>query len=229
MVKVIAHRGSGTGQFENTLTGFTRAISWGVDCVECDVRSSSDGVIILIHDFSLERLAKQTDSVTEKSFSELRTLEIGDGEKIPTLTEFLELVAPYEKLRINLDVKVVNVEAKILESIKEFKLLDRTMISSFIQPVLTTFRKLDDEIMTALLYEYDLRNPIDVAKALGCTAINPQLHFVDEQLVNTCHREGLEINPWVINDSEDMHRFINYGVDGIITDYPPRLLEILKQ
>ena len=130
-----------------------------MDYVECDVRSSSDDVIILIHDFSLERLAQQTGSVTEKSFSELRTLEIGDGEKIPTLTEFLELVAPHEGLSINLDVKVVNVEAKILESIEEFKLLDRTMISSFIQPVLTTFRKLDDEIATALLYEYNLRNP----------------------------------------------------------------------
>ncbi|MDO8056167.1 MAG: glycerophosphodiester phosphodiesterase family protein [Candidatus Hermodarchaeota archaeon] len=229
MVKVIAHRGSGIGPHENTLTGFLKSISWGVDCIECDLRSSRDGAIILLHDFSLERLAHRSELVAEKTLSELKALEIGDGEKIPTLTEFLELVAPYKEFQINLDVKVIGIEAQILGRIEDAELLDRTMISSFIQPVLTKVRKLNDEIPTALLYEYDLQDPVNLAKTLGCTAINPQLHFIDEQLISTCHREGLEINPWLINEREDMERFISYGVDGIITDYPPRLLRILNR
>ncbi len=167
--------------------------------------------------------------MSENSLRELQALEVGEGERIPTLTEFFDLVRPYNDLEINLDVKVANIENQIMQSIQENKLLHRTMISSFIHPVLTKFRSLNDEIVTALLYEYDLQNPVEVAKDLGCTAINPQLHFADDTLVRTCHQEGLEINPWVINESEDMHRFIELGVDGIITDIPPRLLKILNR
>ncbi|MHA2406559.1 MAG: glycerophosphodiester phosphodiesterase, partial [Candidatus Hermodarchaeia archaeon] len=123
----------------------------------------------------------------------------------------------HKDIGINLDVKVVEIEDQIWQMIQEYDFVQRTMISSFIQPVLTTFRSLNKDLTTALLYEYDLQNPVEVAKNLGCTAINPQLHFVDEQLVRTCHHAGLEINPWVINEVEEMRRFIEWGVDGIIT------------
>jgi glycerophosphoryl diester phosphodiesterase len=229
MVKVIAHRGAGIGPLENTLTGFQTAIGWGVDCIECDVRSSQDGVPVIIHDFALERVSNGNGLVVENSAKELQALEIGDGEKIPTLTEFFDLLAPHTDIGINLDVKVVDTEDQIWQQIQEYDFVHRTMISSFIQPVLTTFRSLNDELVTALLYEYDLQNPVEVAETLGCTAINPQLHFVDEQLVRTCHQAGLEINPWVINEPEEMRRFVDWGVEGIITDCSPRLLQILNR
>ncbi|MHA2406560.1 MAG: glycerophosphodiester phosphodiesterase, partial [Candidatus Hermodarchaeia archaeon] len=88
MVKVIAHRGAGFGPLENTLTGFQTAIGWGVDCIECDVRSSQEGVPVIIHDFALDRLSNENGLVSEKTAEELQVLEIGDREKIPTLTEF---------------------------------------------------------------------------------------------------------------------------------------------
>jgi glycerophosphoryl diester phosphodiesterase len=229
MVKVIAHRGSGEGPLENTLTAFQTAISWGVDCIECDIRSSRDGVAIIIHDLSLERLANESRKVAEYSLNELNTMRVGNGNRIPSLVEFFELVKPHEDLDINLDVKVVGLEAQIMQLIQEYGLVERTMISSFIQPVLMELRKLSDKIGTALLYEYDLHNPTKVAKELGCTAINPQLHFVDSSLVHTSHQEGLKINPWVINEPKEMQRFIDLGVDGIITDFPPRLLKILNR
>ncbi|MFX1508929.1 MAG: glycerophosphodiester phosphodiesterase [Promethearchaeota archaeon] len=229
MVKVIAHRGMGEGLLENTLTAFQTAISWGVDCIECDVRSSRDEVAVIIHDLSLERLSNEPRKVAEYSLSELKAITIHNGDRIPSLVEFLELVKPYSNLEINLDVKVVGLEAQIMQQISEYDLVCRTMISSFIQPVLREFRNLNDEIATALLYEYDLRNPTKVAKELGCTAINPQLHFTDSSLVQTSHQEGLEINPWVINEPEEMQLFIGMEVDGIITDFPTRLLKILNR
>ncbi len=229
MVQVITHRGVGTGPFENTLTGFQTAISWGVDCIECDVRSSSDGVLALIHDFSLERLSNGVGKVAEHTWDELKGLKVSDTERIPTLVEFFELVRSYDELRINLDVKIVDIESQLLHLIQEYDLLHRIMISSFIQPVLKKIRNLNDEIATALLYEYDLQNPVDVAKGLGCSAINPQLHLVDAQFVRIAHRMGLKVNPWVINEPEEMHQFIDFGVDGIITDFPPRLIEILNR
>ena len=229
MVKVIAHRGAGTGPLENTLTGFRTAIGWEVDCIECDVRSSQEGTPVLLHDFTLERVSTEEGLVAEKSVKALQALEIGDGEKIPTLTEFLDLVALHKDARINLDVKVVDIEDQIWEMIQDYDVAHRTIISSFIQPVLTRFRNINEELATALIYEYDLQNPVEVARKLGCTAINPQLHFVDEQLVQFCHQGELEINPWVINEPEEMRRFIDWGVDGIITDCSPRLLQILNR
>ncbi|MFX1317565.1 MAG: glycerophosphodiester phosphodiesterase [Promethearchaeota archaeon] len=229
MVKVIAHRGTGEGPLENTLTAFQTAISWGVDCIECDIRSSSDGIAVIIHDLSLERRFSEPGTVAEYSLSELKAMKRGTEDRIPSLAEFLDLVRSYKDLDINLDVKVVGLEAQIMQQLEEYGLVHRTMISSFIQPVLTDFRSLNNEIATALLYEYDLRKPIEVAKELGCTSINPQLHFVDSSLVRASHQEGLKINPWVINESEEMKQFIDLGVDGIITDFPPRLLKILNR
>ncbi|MFW9934745.1 MAG: glycerophosphodiester phosphodiesterase [Candidatus Thorarchaeota archaeon] len=229
MVQVIAHRGTGIGPRENTLQAFKTAISWGVDCIECDIRSSRDGVAIIIHDLSLDRFASATGKVADYSLSELKAIEIGKGERIPTLTEFFDLVAPEKDIGIDLDVKVIGMEAPIMDKLQEYDLVHRTMISSFIQPVLKEVRSLNEDIVTALLYEYDLRNPVEVAKGLGCTAINPQLHLIDSSLIAKCHREGLKINPWVINEPEEMRRFIEYGVDGIITDLPRRLLEMLNR
>ena len=229
MVKVIAHRGAGFGPLENTLTGFQTAISWGVDCIECDVRSSRDGVPVIIHGFALELEANEEGVVSEMTVRELQSLEIGNGAKIPTLTEFFDLMAPHKDIGINLDVKVMDIEDQIWQMIQEYDFAQRTMISSFIPPVLTTFRNLTEDLTTALLYGYDLQNPVEVAKNLGCTAINPQLHFVDEELVRTCHQTGLEINPWVINELEEMRRFIDWCVDGIITDCSPQLLQILNR
>lgn len=226
MVQVIAHRGTGKGQRENTLQAFKTAISWDVDCIECDIRNSRDGVAVIIHDSSLDRFSSATGKVADYSLSELKAIDIGKGERIPTLTEFFDLVAPKKDVGIDLDVKVIGMEAQIMDRLQEYDLVHRTMISSFIQPVLKEVRSLNEDIVTALLYEYDLRNPVEVAKGLECTAINPQLHFIDSALIAKCHREGLKINPWVINEPEEMRRFIEYGVDGIITDLPLRLLKM---
>ncbi len=228
MVKVIAHRGSGIGPLENTLLAMRDAVEWGVDCIECDVQNSKDGVAIIIHDLTLERLTNGEGLVAEKTLKELKTLNIGAGEQIPTLTELLDFVQSQSKLQINIDVKVADLEAIILEDVIAHGLLDRTLISSFIPPVLRKFRELNIAIATGLLYEFDLVSAVEVAKKVGCTAINPQLHFVSDELVSKCHREGLQINPWVVNEPQDMKRFIALGVDGIITDVPQRLLQILK-
>lgn len=229
MVRVIAHRGTGIGPFENTLRAMQQAAEWGVDCIECDVRRSKDGIAIIIHDLILKRVPNEEGLVAEKTLKELKTLDMGEGEQIPTLKELLNFVQSHPTLEVNLDVKVTDLEEKIMEEVLSRGLLARTQISSFIPPVLKKFRKLNAEISTALLYEYDLKGPVHVAKKMGCMAINPQLNFIDSELVQECHLEGLQINPWVINQEKVLKRFIALGVDGIITDVPQRLLRILNR
>ncbi|MFW9983533.1 MAG: glycerophosphodiester phosphodiesterase [Candidatus Odinarchaeota archaeon] len=228
-MKVIAHRGSGVGPFENTLHGMKMAITWGADGIECDVQSSRDGELVVFHDATLDRLTNGNGLVAEHPLKELRRLQVGEGEQIPTLVEVLNLLKSQPQFIINLDVKVQGVEVKILKEIQSRNLLDRTLVSSFIPQVLMKFRELNVDIATGWIYGYNYENPVKEAKKIGCTALHPRLDLVSEELRQSSRRHGLMLNPWSINSEVDMRRFIELGVDWIITDNPRRLLRILNR
>ncbi len=228
-MKVIAHRGSGVGPFENTLHGMQMAITWGADGIECDVQSSRDGELVVFHDATLDRLTNGNGLVTEHTLKELKRLQVGEGEQIPTLAEVLTLLKSQPQFIINLDVKVQGIEVKILKEIQSRNLLDRTLISSFVPQVLMKFRELNADIATGWIYGYNYENPVKEAKKIGCTALHPRLDLVSEELRQSSRRQGLMLNPWSINSEVDMRRFIELGVDWIITDNPRRLLRILNR
>jgi glycerophosphoryl diester phosphodiesterase len=229
VTKVIVHRGSGIGPFENTLQGMQMAIAWGVDGIECDVQSSQDGELVVFHDPNLDRLTNGSGLVAEHTLEELKRLHVGEGEQIPTLTEVLTLLKSQSQFIINLDVKVQGIEVKILKEIQSQNLLDRTLVSSFITQVLRKIRKLNADIQTGWIYGYNYENPVKEAKKIGCTALHPRLDLVSTELRQASQRQGLMLNPWSINSEVDMCRFIELGVDWIITDNPPRLLRILNR
>ncbi|MDO8123973.1 MAG: glycerophosphodiester phosphodiesterase family protein [Candidatus Hermodarchaeota archaeon] len=228
-MKVIAHRGSGVGSFENTLYGMQMAITWGADGIECDVQSSRDGELVVFHDATLDRLTNGNGLVAEHTLKELKRLHVGQGEQIPTLAEVLTLLKAQPQFIINLDVKVQGIGVKILKEIRSRNLLDRTLVSSFVPQVLMKFRELDADIATGWIYSYNYENPVKEAKKIGCTALHPRLDLVSEELRQSSRRQGLMLNPWSINSEVDMRRFIELGVDWIITDNPRRLLRILNR
>jgi len=229
VTKVIAHRGSGIGPFENTLQGMQMAIAWGADGIECDVQSSQDGELVVFHDPALDRLTNGSGLVAEHTLEELKRLHVGEGEKIPTLTEVLTLLKSQPQFIINLDVKVQGIEVKILKEIQSQNILDRTLVSSFITQVLRKIRELNADIETGWIYGYNYENPVKEAKKIGCTALHPRLDLVSKELRQVSQRQGLMLNPWSINSEVDMRRFIELGVDWIITDNPARLLRILNR
>jgi glycerophosphoryl diester phosphodiesterase len=229
MVKVIGHRGCGSGPLENTLQGMQQALAWGVDGIECDVKSTRDGELVVFHDSSLDRLTNGSGTVAEHSLMELKQLKINNQERIPTLAELLTLLKPHPNLIIDIDIKVQDIEAKILKELKTQDLVDRTILSSKATQIVRRVHELNEEIATGFIFEYNYEDPISVAIDLGCTAIFPRLDLVSEELVLACRQNGLKLNPWSINSEADMQRFIDFGVDWIITDYPPKLLNILNR
>ncbi len=228
-MEVIAHRGSGVGPFENTLRGMQMAITWGADGIECDVQSSHDGELVVFHDATLDRLTNGSGLVTEQTLEELKRFHVGEGEQIPTLAEVLTLLKSQPQFIINLDVKVQGIEVKILKEIQSRNLLDRTLVSSFVPQVLRKFRELNADIATGWIYGYNYENPVKEAKKIGCTALHPRLDLVSKELRQVSRKQGLMLNPWSVNSEEDMRRFIELGVDWIITDNPRRLLRILNR
>lgn len=226
MVSVIAHRGSGVGPLENTLRGMKQALAWGVDGVEFDVWASQDDEVIVFHDETVDRTTNGTGLVSSYSLTELKQLNAGEGESIPTLKEMLMLLTPHEHLLINIEIKAPDIEESVLQIVQEFKVLKRTVISAFSSDVLQRVHALNADASCALLYTA-MKDPIDLAKDVGCTGLHPLFQAVTNELVSACREEGMHVIPWTVNFEEEMLRLIVLGVDGIITDVPPLLLDLM--
>jgi glycerophosphoryl diester phosphodiesterase len=226
MLSVIAHRGSGAGPLENTLRGMRQALAWGVDGVEFDVWASADGEIVVFHDETLERTTNGTGLITTHTLKELRQFDAGEGETIPTLREMLILLKPHEHLLINVEIKPLGIEEPVLQIVQELDMLKQTVISAFSHEVLHRVHALNSDVTCALLY-IDEKNPVDVAKELGCKGLHPLFSAVTPDLVVVSREEGLHVIPWTVNFGEEVLRLVGLMVDGIITDVPPLLLELL--
>jgi len=227
MVNVIAHRGSGVGPTENTLHGLRMAVEWGVNGVEVDVRSSRDGALVLMHDETLDRTTNGRGRVGDQLLAQLKRLDAGAGEQIPTLKEVLNLLKLEKKVVLHMEIKTMNIEAQALQLILEADMHERVVISSFLPSVLKKVNVLDEKITTAYLYHYD-KSAIESAQELGCSGLHPLFASVTQTLVQVAQQEGLFVNPWTVDFKEEMQRLIGFGVDGIITNNPPLLIDLIR-
>jgi len=226
-VKVIAHRGCGAAEPENTLRAIRRAMELGVDGVEIDVHACRSGEIVVIHDPTVDRTTNGTGSVVKLTLAQLREFDAGKGELIPTLQEVLELVSG-RSLLLNIEVKVPGIERQVLELIHRYGAEQQILISSFLHPVLAEIHRLDRDIAIGLLYSHpELGDPIEIARRLGAEALHPHHSLVTPQLAKQCLKAGLLLNPWTVNEEKDLRRMLTLDVNGIITDYPWRLQSLL--
>lgn len=222
----IGHRGAKGYVAENTLESIQKALDLNVDAIEIDVHLSQTGELVVYHDFTLERLTNGTGEIAMKSLEELKSLKINGQFEIPTLLEVLELID--EKCILNIELKGENTAFETCKSIqlytetKGWKFED-FIVSSFNNDELQTVYNINKEIPLAVLTEYDLNAAINFAKTINAMAIHPEFQLLNENNVRKIQSLGLKVNPWTVNEVEDMMRMKSYGVDGIISDYPDRL------
>lgn len=227
-IRVIGHRGCGVGPIENTLRAMREGLAAGADGVEFDVHTSRDGEIVVIHDFTLEQSTNGQGFVSQLNLAELKKLDAGKGETIPTLDEILDELKGHSNLLINIEIKAPDIEQKVLDIVRRQRVTEQVVISSFLWSVLRAVRKLNKKIAAGLLYGYPLENPVQVAEDLGTTGLHPKYPFVSERLVEQCRRAHLLVYPWVVDQKAHMQRMIDLGVDGIITNKPRRLRRLLE-
>lgn len=208
------------------------ALELGVEGVEFDIHRTKDGVLVVIHDPTVNRTSNGTGAVGELTLAELRQLDAGAwkgaqfaGERIPTLAELVEAVpAPY---RLFLEMKAGDdvypgIEAQVAQFLQEKGLVERTNISSFDHYVLLRMRQLLPTVETGILYSGRPIDPAAMAKDCGATAIHANWHWVTPEMVMAAHLAGMTVNVWTPNTPEAIARCYALGVDGIITDYPER-------
>lgn len=231
----IAHRGASGHAPENTLAAFRKAIEIGVDGVEMDIRLSADGEVVVLHDASLERTTNAVGDVARMTFAEIREADAGSGERVPTLTEALEVI-PTDVLAF-VEIKALAVTEHAVRIVQEMDRLDQVVIISFNPAALRMLRKLDPRLPMGLLQggsasKYTDASTVGIellhrAQATGTSTVSVDWKLLNPQVVRDIRRRGGSLWTWTINDLDDIRRVADMGVQAITSDYPDRLNEAL--
>ncbi len=224
---IIGHRGASGTAPENTLASFEKAIRLGVKMIELDVHQCATGELVVIHDEKINRTTSGKGFISNKTLDELKKVDAGNGEKIPTLREVLNLVN--RRVKINIELKGAEVAAPTVALLNEYKenygrKAEDFCISSFDHQQLRQFRELDNVTNIGILYEMKPHGFVEMATVLRAFSINVSLHTVDSDLVKEIHDSGLEVWVYTVNKLHDFERLESIGVDAVFTNYPGKFL-----
>lgn len=238
---IVAHRGFRAKYPENTLTAFRAAEAAGAPAVELDVALTRDRQVVVLHDDTVDRTTDGKGAVARMTLDKLKRLDAGSwfdtgfaGERIPTLAEVLDGLAP--ETGINIEIKGSAVEAdfpsdalerQVVGMIKERDAYDRVLVSSFDANALTRVRALDRWCRIGLLSpERATDLSVTLCKRLDAASWHPDHRKVDKKGIKRMHAAGLRILPYTVNDPVAMARLLDQGVDGLITDDPVSALQL---
>ena len=242
--KVMAHRGASAYAPENTLFSFEKAIEMNAQGIELDIYETSDGRLVIHHDNNILRMSGVDAKISETSFDILRSYnfngEWGDKFGFVKITEFVEILDLFKNtdMTINIEMKEGSVAyMKAIDSlVREYKMQDRIIYSSFDHLKLTRIKEINPENKTGALYAFNMMYPWVYGRMMNLTALHPDYSRIykhrDElgvDYVKEAHAHGLQVNPWTAN-KEGIIRFLaTIGVDHIITDYPDVALRITNE
>jgi glycerophosphoryl diester phosphodiesterase len=229
----VGHRGAAAHAPENTLASFRRAVALGAQAVELDVHRSQDGRLVVIHDETIDRTTDGTGRVADLTLAQLRRYDAGSwkgrefaGERMPTLEEVAAALPPEILLFVELKAgshRYPGIEEDLARLLRQRDLERRVRVSSFDHKALARLRQLLPNVGLGALFSALLVDPVAVAQSCGASAIHPNFHYLDADLVAQAHRASLEVHAWTVNDPRDIVVVGAMGVDGMISDFPERL------
>ena len=208
---------------ENTLPSFQYAMDLGCDWLELDVYFV-DGELLVIHDKHVDRTTNGHGVVEELKFDYLRSLDAGNGAKIPTLTEVLDLVD--SKCGINVELKGRNTARPVCDLLSNYGWpAEMVMLSSFNHEELA---RSDPQYQRAALFDELAPDRWEKAERLGAWSVNFYLDHVTRELVDEAHQRGYKVLVYTVNEVDDIELMLACGVDGIFSDYPDRVLNFTQ-
>jgi glycerophosphoryl diester phosphodiesterase len=229
-----AHRGGASEAPENTMPAFEHAVRLGYRYVETDVHVTADGVLLAFHDDVLDRVTDRAGAISELPWSVVREAKVDGREPIP---RFDELLAAWPDLRVNVDPKHDGAVDPLVETVRSAGAIDRVCIGAFSDDRLARVRDALPGVCTSL----GPAGSLQLAQAVLGEAV-PELpspcaqlptHIGDTEvvtpaLVATAHERGMQVHIWTIDERDEMERLLDLGVDGIMTDRPAVLRELLE-
>ena len=238
----IGHRGAKAYAPENTLTSFRKALELGVDMVEFDIRLTRDFYPVVVHDTQLSRLAKKFRRISHLNLRELKKIRLKGQERIPTLSEVLNVID--SRVGMDIELKVRGSAQIVVATLREHHVdFKNVMISSNFATELKVAEGMEPQITTALVFRSGnslsfwlvldflavLFLPITMhyiswlVKKANANYLNINHHLLNKKKVDLFHKKGIKICAWTVDNVKKINYLKGLGVDGIITNYPDRL------
>ena len=227
-----AHRGASDYAPENTLSSFYLGLLQGANGIETDVQRTKDGVLVLFHDDTLDRVTEASGRLSDYTLRELRGLRVfGNGkngfyDRIVTLSEFLEKFSGYD-IRFAIELKGPGVEEETLSAVREAGILERTTFTSFRYEYIKRIKELCPAARVGLLTSSTDDKTVAALLAIGAEELAPKAELITEALMEKWRRLGLGVRAWGVFDTALMERMCALGVDGMTVNFPDRLREYL--
>jgi len=230
-----AHRGASGHAPENTLAAFRLAMEMGAEMCELDVQQTADDRLVVMHDDTLERTTNGKGNLWEMTLPELQTYDAGSwftpryaGEKLPTLEQVIELVRG--KMKLNIEVKIHgherNIAQLVVDTIRREKFADECLITSFDWKVADQIKEIAPDLKVGYIFGRKEFSPEVFAGQVDLLSAHYSL--VNANFLARARAAGKKVHVWTVNYKWLMRRLLKLGVDGIITNYPDRLREVMK-
>jgi glycerophosphoryl diester phosphodiesterase len=249
---VIAHQGGDGLWPSNTMFAFQQAADLGVDVLEMDIHGTADGTLVVMHDATVDRATDGSGELRQMTLVEIQMLDAGyewpyeetadhpfrgQGITVPTLEEVL---MAFPDMPMNIEIKQVEppIVAPFCQLLRQYNRTDKTLVASFSAEVLQDFRQECPEVATSAAEDevrpFFILNTLFLgavyqapAEAFQVPEYSGNLHVVTRRFVDNAHAHNMDVHVWTVDEEEDMRRLLGLGVDGIITDRPDRLMQLL--
>jgi glycerophosphoryl diester phosphodiesterase len=223
----VGHRGAAGLEPENTLRSFRCAIDLGCDMAECDVHRTRHDQLAVIHDETVDRTTNGSGLVSGFTMAELKELDAGKGEHIPTLDEVLEGVKGHLKLLVEL--KGAGTEALAAQAVKRHGMAKDVYFTSFQLDRIEKIRAIDPDLLTGAIFGNPPENAVELAAKAGARSISICHPYVTSVLIQAARAEGLMFRAWNPDTAEEIYAMVALGVDGIGSNRPDILMEVLRR
>ncbi|MBR5246391.1 MAG: glycerophosphodiester phosphodiesterase [Clostridia bacterium] len=245
MPLVLAHRGANTFAPQNTIPAFQKSVDFKADGIETDVHLCLDNEIVICHNYTIDETSNGFGRIDEMTLSQLKGYDFGSyfskefvGVTLPTMSELLDVVK--DMALINIEIKPPQKDndlvKKVVEKIHEYGIVNNSIVSCFDPECVRQVKEFDKNVQTALLYEKsELGNEImsfGVAKycqQLGVDAAHPEYFLISHKEIMELHNLGIKVNPWTVNEREDIIKLTKWGCDALITDVPDFCKKVLEE
>lgn len=230
-VEITAHRGDVSQAPENTIPAFKAAIESGADWIELDINQTKDGVLVVLHDENLMRVAGVPYKVRDLTYDEIHSLDVGSrlgpdfqGTSIPTLSEVLDYCRG--KIKLNIEIKYregqsLELVPQMVEMIRQREMLQERMITSFNYGCLQMVKIFEPSLETGLISSQPIPQPEIYTSADNFVL---SIELIEPDTVNRIHGLGKEVIAWTINDQYSVDKCKKARADNIITDRPDDIL-----
>lgn len=224
----IGHRGAAGHEPENTLRSVRCALELDADWIEIDVQSV-DGELIVFHDDTLDRTTNGTGAVGAASFRELRALDAGGGQQIPTLAEVMDTIDA--RCGLNIELKGTNTVGDVLATISDYQARrsawrDRILLSSFDRSRTEALAARERNFRLGILFDDDPEEALTRAREYRAYSIHPSVEQLSRDLISKAHAADLKVLVYTVNEPADLNDMHSLGVDGVFSDFPDRVVAL---